>query len=82
MKEARTKTDAAITRIADRIDLAIDMLTLGQYGLEVAPAGGAGREGSGRCAADWEAPPPARPRGGCEWPWPARCRSAAVPTPG
>ena len=26
-----------INRIADRIDLAIDLLTLGQYGLQIAP---------------------------------------------
>ena len=52
-------------RIADRVDLAIDLLTLGQYGLEQVPAGGAGCEGSGR-KADWEALPlPARSRGHC-----------------
>ncbi len=49
---------AAINRIADRIDLALDLLTLGQYGLEQAPAGGACREGSG-LRADWEALPSA-----------------------
>ena len=59
-----------MNRIADRIDLAIDLLTLGQYGLEQVPAGGAGYEGCGH-QADWEAlPMPARRRGQCrtaEW---------------
>ncbi len=38
----------AINRVADRIDLAIDLLTLGQYGLECreVPAGTNGCEGS------------------------------------
>jgi len=70
---------AAINRIADRIDLALDLLTLGQYGLEQVPAGGACREGSG-LRADWEALPRTRQRGGCEWPWPSRCGSAPLPT--
>ena len=41
---------AAINRVADRIDLAIDLLTLGQYGLECheAAAGTNGCEGSKR----------------------------------
>ncbi len=52
-------------RMADRVDLAIDLLTLGQYGLEQVPAGGSGCEGSGH-QADWEALPlPARRRGHC-----------------
>jgi hypothetical protein len=65
---------AAIDRVADRIDLAIDLLTLGQYGLEcreaddgAAVAGGtAGCGGSSRgdapngLARAWEAP--RRPR--------------------
>lgn len=43
-----------INRIADRIDLAIDLLTLGQYGLEqTTPVGAAGCGGSGH-PADWE----------------------------
>ena len=33
-----------IDRIAGQIDLAIDLLTLGQYGLEIAPDGSRGRD--------------------------------------
>ena len=74
-----------MNRIADRLDLAIDALTLGQYGLEqVAAADAAGCEGIGR-KAGWENPRhPARRRGSCEpamasmsWDWPAAtCRSS------
>lgn len=52
--------------IADRVDLAIDFLTLGQYGLEEISAPDAGCEGGGRAdrAHDRrEALPPARGRG-------------------
>ncbi len=55
-----------IDRIADRVDLAIDFLTLGQYGLAVAeqPAAcGAGCEGGERDCARREALAPARRRG-------------------
>ena len=69
---------AAINRVADRIDLAIDLLTLGQYGLECreAAAGPNGCEGSKRWARRepriaWEAPRQSR-RPDCEWPWPQR----------
>ena len=68
----------AINRVADRIDLAIDLLTLGQYGLECreVPAGTNGCEGSKRrtrkeSRSAWEAPRTSR-RPGCEWPWPQR----------
>lgn len=55
-----------IDRIADRVDLAIDFLTLGQYGLEEAPADAAGCEGGGcHGGSRREALPPARRRG-CE----------------
>jgi hypothetical protein len=72
-----------MNRIADRVDLAIDALTLGQYGLEqVAGADAAGCEAIGR-QAGWESPQrPARRRGGCEpaqlsWDWPASaCRAS------
>ena len=74
-----------MNRIADRLDLAIDALTLGQYGLEqVAAADAAGCEGIGR-RAGWENPRhPARRRGSCEppppapmsWDWPASARRA------
>lgn len=53
-------------RIADRVDLAIDFLTLGQYGLEEISAPDAGCEGGGRAAearGRREALPPARGRG-------------------
>ena len=69
---------AAINRVADRIDLAIDLLTLGQYGLECreVAAGTNGCEGSKRRARKesgvaWEAPRTSR-RPGCEWQWPQR----------
>ncbi len=61
MTETKATMSAAINRIADRMDLAIDLLTLGQYGLEKVPAGRAGCEGCGP-RADWEALPPARRR--------------------
>jgi len=77
---------AAIDRVADRIDLAIDLLTLGQYGLECRErprTGTTGCGGSSRSGARfglqeaWEAPrTPRRP--GCEWDWPAQ-RGAAHP---
>lgn len=53
-------------RIADRVDLAIDFLTLGQYGLEDASARDAGCEGGGGPGhgnGHREALPPARRRG-------------------
>jgi hypothetical protein len=59
-------TSGLINRIADRIDLAIDFLTLGQYGLEEAPADAAGCEGGDcRAGSRREALRPARRRG-CE----------------
>jgi hypothetical protein len=70
-----------MSRIADRVDLAIDAVTLGQYGLEqVAAADATGCERIGRTAG-WEAPPrPSRRRGACEsqytWDWPrSACRT-------
>ena len=71
-----------MNRFADRVDLAIDALTLGQYGLEqVAAADAAGCEGTGR-RAGWENPQrPARRRGCAEpqftWDWPpSACRAS------
>ena len=72
----------AINRVADRIDLAIDLLTLGQYGLEcreVPPGPRTGEWLRGEQGSDppngsrtaWEAPRTSR-RPGCEWPWPQR----------
>jgi hypothetical protein len=55
-------TTHILDRIADRIDLAIDLLTLGQYGLEQASASAAGCEGGGATRRR-EALPPARRRG-------------------
>jgi hypothetical protein len=73
---------AAIDRVADRIDLAIDLLTLGQYGLECRETGAAthGCEGSKlrtrfESGIAWEAPRASRRRG-CEWPWPPRPASS------
>jgi len=79
---------AAIDQVADRIDLAIDLLTLGQYGLEcreagVTSSGTAGCGGSGRGDAPrwgaraWEAPrTPRRPAcdsgDWCDWTWTSR----------
>jgi hypothetical protein len=70
-----------MNRIADRVDLAIDALTLGQYGLEqVAAADGTSCEGTGR-KTGWENPARStRRRGSCEpqpsWDWPrSACRA-------
>ena len=52
-----------IDRIADRVDLAVDLLTLGQYGLqwdESSSVPEAGCEGGARYRGRREAPPPAR----------------------
>ena len=66
-------TDRLMDRVADRVDLAIDFLTLGQYGLEQreptrrateTSARDAGCEGGGQLGRR-EALPPARRRG-CE----------------
>ena len=77
-RTARALGVAAIDRVADRIDLAIDLLTLGQYGLKCreVPAGTNGCEGSKRrtrkeSRSAWEAPRTSR-RPGCEWQWPQR----------
>lgn len=61
----------AFNRIADRVDLAIDLLTLGQYGLERIPGGCERTAGREQRAA------PSRRRGDCApaaaiaWDWPA-----------
>lgn len=44
MNESKT---TLIDRLADRVDLAIDLLTLGEYGLEQTSARDAGCEGGG-----------------------------------
>jgi hypothetical protein len=70
----KTSNNNLMDRIADRVDLAIDFFTLGQYGLESAEvathtskasARYAGCEGGGRASARLEALAPARSRG-CE----------------
>ena len=69
------RKSTAIDRIADRIDLAIDLMTLGQYGLERVPAGAGDRCGSR--GTDWEASRSRRRGTECEWDFPSRCRSSA-----
>jgi hypothetical protein len=58
----------ALDRLASAVDLAIDVATLGEYGLEPIPADGPherpGRATGFRRAAGWEALPSAR-RGAC-----------------
>jgi hypothetical protein len=66
---------AAMDRIADRVDLAIDAVTLGQYGLEQAPQA-PGCEGTARGVAQRAA----RRRADCDaqysWDWPrSACRA-------
>lgn len=74
---------AAIDRVADRIDLAIDLLTLGQYGLEPRQGAGANDCEGSKCRTRqesrvaWEAPRTSRrPRcerdGAGDWAWPSR----------
>jgi len=70
-----------IDRIADRIDLTIDLMTLGQYGLERVPADDAGERCGSRRGTDWEASRTATRRRGaadCEWDFPTRCRGASA----
>lgn len=71
---------AVLNRIADRVDLAIDVMTLGQYGLEQVPAADAECQRKAR-------PRRARRRGVCEpmagaaptsWDWPSRCGDAVA----
>lgn len=78
----QTRREVAFSRIADRIDLAIDVLTLGQYGLEQegpGPAEATSCEGIGHKVGwtGWETrTQPSRRRGDCEptpaasWDWP------------
>lgn len=58
-----------IDRFTDRVDLTIDLMTLGQYGLERVPADDAGERCGQTRTADWEASRPARRRGACEHDW-------------
>ena len=69
MKNARTQRPALSDRVTDRIDLVIDLMTLGEYGLERVPSDDAG-ERCGSKRTDWEASrsaPPKRRRGACDW---------------
>lgn len=54
-------------RVLGAVDLAIDVATLGEYGLEPCPADEPCRERPGR-KTGWEALTTARPRGGCGQP--------------
>ncbi len=86
-KRRSHRAGLVLNRIADRIDLAIDVMTLGQYGLEQVPSAGAeGCEGIGQTKrrAGWEPrSQPSRHRGACEapasisWDWPRARRDAA-----
>lgn len=76
-----------LNRIADRVDLAIDVLTLGQYGLEQAPAEAVSCEGTGkthRPTGREARSHSTRRRGDCEttpaisWDWPHGSRRDAV----
>jgi len=61
-------------RVLGAVDLAIDVATLGEYGLEPCLADEPCRERPGR-KTGWEALPTARPRGACEHPAPRASRS-------
>ena len=66
MTNARTQRPALSDRVTDRIDLVIDLMTLGEYGLERVPSDDAGARECSPLRADWEAPR-ARRRRGCDW---------------
>lgn len=55
----RAKPDSPLARAIDVLDMVIDFATLGEYGLEEAPADGPGGEGTGR-KTGWEVLAPAR----------------------
>ena len=86
-KRRSRRAGHVLNRIADRIDLAIDVMTLGQYGLEqVTSADADGCEGTGQTVrrAGWETrSQPSRRRGACaapasiSWDWPRARRDAA-----
>ena len=87
IKRSNRRAGLVLNRIADRIDLAIDVMTLGQYGLEEVPSADAdGCEGIGQTArrAGWETRSQSpRRRGACaeapatiSWDWPRPCRDA------
>ncbi|MDQ3102910.1 MAG: hypothetical protein M3Q53_03610 [Actinomycetota bacterium] len=69
MRQTNNRRGRAVYRIADGMDLTIDLMTLGQYGLEREPADDAGSEECGPKRTDWEALRPARRRGACERDW-------------
>jgi hypothetical protein len=58
MTNARTQRPAVSDRVTDRIDLVIDLMTLGEYGLERVPADDAGERCGSRTRTDWEASRP------------------------
>lgn len=80
IKRRTHRTAAVLNRIADRVDLAIDVMTLGQYGLERVPS-------PQRCELDdghEPLPRSGRRRGGCapavtiNWDWPVAHGDAAT----
>lgn len=62
MKNTRTRHQPLSDRVTDRVDLVIDLLTLGQYGLERVPGDDAGERCGPLARADWEASRPATSR--------------------
>jgi hypothetical protein len=80
-EQSKSRSTAVLNRIADRIDLAIDVLTLGQYGLEEVDPAGATSCGESRRSRT-SLPQPSRRRGDCEpspamsWDWPHTVRDA------
>ncbi len=71
----QTGRGSILNRIADRIDLGIDLITLGQYGLERVPEPAGDRRPRS---------PQDRRRGSCAaaaagtWSWPVACGDAAT----
>ncbi len=88
---SKARATTVLNRIADRVDLAIDVLTLGQYGLEEGPGGASpAREETGhKLSVHRERRESrrqsARRRGDCEpaqpmsWDWPRERRDAISP---
>jgi len=83
MSDARRETNFAppageisfAGKMAGAIDLLVDFATLGEYGLEAAPADGRCEQDGLRAA--WEALAPSR-RGSCRRPSPTRSARAGV----
>jgi len=70
MTKTKHKRERTIHRVADATDLTIDLMTLGQYGLEQVTTDAAGSEECGDAQRiTWEAPRPRRRRSACEGDW-------------